>query len=321
MTTEADLTAPVQALLADVRQQFPGEITLAFGEDKAGYLRHDQAQQTYHRDGSLTINVQDVTAIDYTVSHELLHLKLALEGYPKVGWQLTSGDRELDQQLVVTATDLTNSLLHIPIVARQQDLDVLTDDVKKQYWQGVLNLLPAEDLQQPDPLLVFRVLTLVDALAFFQGDTTMMAKDCDQRYRNAFPAAQTFYDKMTAKSLETPFHYRRALVRLYAAFDEWLAANDLPTAKHSQFTTVPAILSQRQTRLEVRQVFQILHSELVTANGKKAAYIGLGVNDDQNAFVLTVPKQVPDQAAYFQKIYSMSVADFYADQQWQLNLR
>lgn len=321
MTTEADLTAPVQALLADVRQQFSGEITLAFGDDKAGYLRHDQAQQTYHRDGSLTINVQDVTAIDYTVSHELLHLKLALEGYPKVGWQLTSGDRELDQQLVVTATDLTNSLLHVPIVKRQQALGVLTADVQKQYWQGVLNLLPAEDLKQPDPLLVFRVLTLVDALAFFQGDPTVMAKDCDQRYRNAFPAAQAFYATMTAKSLATPFHYRRALVRLYVAFDEWLAENDLPTAKQNQFTTVPAIFSERQTRLEVRQVFQILHSELVTANGKKAAYIGLGINDDQNAFVLTVPKQVPDQAAYFQKIYSMSVADFYAAQQWQLNLR
>lgn len=321
MITEAQLAAPVQQLLTEVRQQASGAINLEFGTKKAGYLRHDQAKQTYHSDGSVTVTIQDVTAIDYTVAHELLHLKLALDGYPQVGWQLTSGDRELDQQLVVTATDLTSSLLHIPIVQQEQTLGVLTSEVQQQYWQGILNLLPAEDLKQPDPLFVFRVLTLMDTLVFFQGDTATIATDCQQRYQNAYPEAQKLYAQMTAKPVETPFHYRRALVRLYATFDEWLAAHDLPLAKQNQFTTVPGIFSERQTRLTVRQVFQILHSEMVTANGKKSAYIGLGINDDQNTFVLTVPKQVSDQAAYFQKIYSMSVADFYADQHWRLYLR
>ena len=75
--TEIKLNQTVTDLLSTANSLYPGNISVRFGDTKAGYVRHDQAQQVLD-DGDLTVRVSDITAPNYTASHELLHLLLLL---------------------------------------------------------------------------------------------------------------------------------------------------------------------------------------------------------------------------------------------------
>lgn len=72
-----------QALLDQVNSLYPeGSVFVQFHGDKSGYVRHDQAtQQTIP--GALVIIVTDLTAPNYTASHELLHLLMLLKVFRK----------------------------------------------------------------------------------------------------------------------------------------------------------------------------------------------------------------------------------------------
>ena len=107
MSEKIELNATVQKLLAEVNDRYPdGSVFVQFGDQKTGYVRHDQASQKV-LPGGLFITVNDVTAPDYTASHELLHLLMLLQGFPQIFFSLSLGNAQLDEQMMIMATDLT----------------------------------------------------------------------------------------------------------------------------------------------------------------------------------------------------------------------
>ncbi|PIO82715.1 hypothetical protein BSQ39_03560 [Loigolactobacillus backii] len=307
--TEDQFSQPVLDLLAEVRQRFTGEVKVRVSDESSGYLRHDQAQQVLNPDGSLAILVNDATDVDYTVSHELLHLLMVMQGYPQIYFNLTTNDEALDQQLMATATDLYNAVCHVVVVSEQHKHGLLTDTVKRQYLKGILDVVTPEDPKKADRLLVFRAVSLLDALVFYQGETEFFDDLFTQRYTVAYAAAKQLYQVVSAKPITSPFALRRTVVNFFRAFDQWLESAGLPVAHHDQFTTLAGVFSDRQSRLEVRQVFDVFHSELTTKGSNERAYIGLGKNDQQNTFVVTPPKNEKDSAAYFKELYALSVQE------------
>ena len=156
-----------QALLDQVNSLYPeGSVFVQFHGDKSGYVRHDQAtQQTIP--GALVIIVTDLTAPNYTASHELLHLLMLLKGFPQIFFQLSLGDKELDEQMMIMSTDLYNIAMHRVVVAEQRKHGFITDEIEEQYLKGIEHTLTPE--KEKDDERTLRLLTLLDALVFY-GD-------------------------------------------------------------------------------------------------------------------------------------------------------
>lgn len=314
-------SATVKTLLTEVKQLAKSPVTLEIGSDRAGYLRHDQSYQERSADGSLKVVVADVTNIDYTASHELLHLLLSQQHYPQIHFNLTTHDHDLDQQLEATAVELYHAAVHVPIVAVQKQRGIIDDTVQAQYLKGIETVVPPEDPAKNDRLLIFRTLTLLDALVFYQGQPATAKKVLTARYPIAYQGAEQLYQILADKPIDSPFTLRRAVVKLFAAFDQWLANVGLAQTHHNQFVTLDGVFSQRQTHLEVRQLFQILHSELTLRDNKRSAYIGLGKNDQQNTFVLSAPQAEKKRADFFKQIYGQKMTDFLQKQHLPLLIR
>lgn len=295
-----------QALLDQVNSLYPeGSVFVQFHGDKSGYVRHDQAtQQTIP--GALVIIVTDLTAPNYTASHELLHLLMLLKGFPQIFFQLSLGDKELDEQMMIMSTDLYNIAMHRVVVAEQRKHGFITDETEEQYLKGIEHTLTPE--KEEDDERTLRLLTLLDALVFYGDHISKYEKTLAEKYPLALAAAKKMYAEITKKPIKSPFDMRRSIVKIYSLFDQQMQEWGLPALHNNEYTTLSPVLSARQLRLEMRQVFEIYHSDMKERGTDKRAYVGLRRSDGQNSFTLSAPAQnAPEE---FKKIYDQPVKEF-----------
>ena len=295
-----------QALLDQVNSLYPeGSVFVQFHGDKSGYVRHDQAtQQTIP--GALVIIVTDLTAPNYTASHELLHPLMLLKGFPQIFFQLSLGDKELDEQMMIMSTDLYNIAMHRVVVAEQRKHGFITDEIEEQYLKGIEHTLTPE--KEEDDERTLRLLTLLDALVFYGDHISKYEKTLAEKYPLALAAAKKMYAEITKKPIKSPFDMRRSIVKIYSLFDQQMQEWGLPALHNNEYTTLSPVLSARQLRLEMRQVFEIYHSDMKERGTDKRAYVGLRRSDGQNSFTLPVPAQnAPEE---FKKIYDQPVKEF-----------
>ena len=106
----------------------------------------------------MVIIVTDLTAPNYTASHELLHLLMLLKGFPQIFFQLSLGDKELDEQMMIMSTDLYNIAMHRVVVAEQRKHGFITDEIEEQYLKGIEHTLTPE--KEEDDERTLRLLTL-----------------------------------------------------------------------------------------------------------------------------------------------------------------
>lgn len=316
--TEIKLNSTTQSLLDQVQKIYPGPVIVRFGDQKAGFIRHDQAQQEALGDG-LQITITDITAPDYTASHELLHLLMLLQGFPQIFFQVSfANDPQLDEQLMIMSTDLYDIAMHLVVVKEQRSHGLIDDQIEQLYLKGILETLTRENGQK-DNERTLRLITLLDALVFYGDHIDQYESDLIDNYPVAYEAAKDLYQQLTAKEIDSPFAMRRAIVKLYKQFDTQLAKWGLPALHNNEFVTLSSVLSERQLRLEVRQLFEIFHSDMIDKQTKKQAYIGLNKTDQQNSFVIA--PETDDTAAFFKKYYSKTVQDLFEDMEMPYIIR
>lgn len=207
-----------QALLDQVNQLYPeGTVFVQFHGEKSGYVRHDQATQK-SLPGGLVIIVTDLTAPNYTASHELLHLLMLLRGFPQIFFQLSLGDQQLDEQMMIMATDLYNVAMHRVVVAEQRKQGLIDDQIEAEYLKGIEHTLTKENGDDDERTL--RLLTLLDALVFYGDHIDQYSATLKDNYPVAFAAAQKLYGKITAKPIKSPFDMRRCVIKVFALFDQ-----------------------------------------------------------------------------------------------------
>lgn len=258
---EIKLNATNQALLDEINSLYPdGTVFVQFHGKKSGYVRHDQATQKT-LPGGLFIIVTDLTEPNYTASHELLHLLMLLKGFPQIFFQLSLGDKELDEQMMIMSTDLYNVAVHRVVVAEQRKHGLINDQIEEEYWKGVEHTLTKEGAKDDDERTL-RLLTILDALVFYGDHFDKFADRFKENYPEALAAAQKIYDEITAKPIKSPFDMRRTIIKVYSLFDEQMQQWGLPALHNNEYTTVSPVLSERQLRLEMRQVFEIFHSDM-----------------------------------------------------------
>lgn len=295
-----------QALLDQVNSLYPeGSVFVQFHGDKSGYVRHDQAtQQTIP--GALVIIVTDLTAPNYTASHELLHLLMLLKGFPQIFFQLSLGDKELDEQMMIMSTDLYNVAMHRVVVAEQRKHGFINNQIEEEYLKGIEHTLTPE--KEEDDERTLRLLTLLDALVFYGDNLSKYEKVLEEKYPLALAAAKKIYAEITNKPIKSPFDMRRSIIKIYSLFDQQMQDWGLPALHNNEYTALSPVLSERQLRLEMRQVFEIYHSDMKERGTDKRAYVGLRRSDGQNSFTLPTPaNNAPEE---FKKIYDQPVKEF-----------
>jgi len=318
--TEPKLTQTLTDLLSTTNSLYPGNVTVSFGEEQAGYVRHDQAHQIMHG-GDIEIHVADVTAPNYTASHEMLHLLLLLQGFPQITFNLTTRNDQLDEQLMAIAMELYDAVAHVLVVKKQREHDLIDDEIENLYFKGIYATIDPENPDQADAMMTLRLLTLTDLLVFFNGELSAerLAK-VTADFPQAWAAAQKLYAIIIAKPVDTPFAMRRAVVKLFKAFDEQMALWNLPLLHGSEFVTMQSVFSEHQLRLEVRQLFDVYHSDMLDKTKNTRAYIGLNKGDRQNAFVVPAPAQKTSDA-FFKDLYGKTVKDLFTELDLPFTLR
>lgn len=295
-----------QELLDQVNKLYPeGTVFVQFHGEKSGYVRHDQATQKTIP-GALVIIVTDLTAPNYTASHELLHLLMLLEGFPQIFFQLSLGDKQLDEQMMIMSTDLYNIAMHRVVVAEQRKHGLIDEQVEQLYLKGIEHTLSAE--KEDDDERTLRLLTLLDALVFYGDNLPKYEKALEEKYPVALAAAKKIYAEITKKPIKNPFDMRRTIIKIYSLFDQQMQDWNLPALHNNEYTTLSPVLSERQLRLEMRQVFEIYHSDMKERGTSKRAYVGLRRSDGQNSFTLPAPASETPEA--FKKIYAQPVKEF-----------
>ncbi|MFD1456524.1 IpaB/EvcA family protein [Levilactobacillus lanxiensis] len=307
---DVKLNKEVQSLLDQVNAIYPGKVEVQFiGKLQAGFVRHDQAQQM-QMGKDIAIQVADLTAPNYTASHELLHLLMILSGFPQVFFSLTTGQPQLDEQLMIMGTELYDIVSHEVVVSEQRKHHLIDDNIKDLYLKGVTATIKPE----PNPVddeMTLRTLTLLDALVFFGTDDQDLMAQFTKDYPISFAAAQKLYKVITEKPVDSPFSLRRNVVKLFKAFDAQLEAWNLPALHNTEFTTLTSVLSKRQLSLQVKQIFELYHSDMHEKTTQRRGYVGFNHADEQNAFVLPAPAPKDDTPEYFTKIYSMTVEELF----------
>ena len=82
----------------------------------------------------------------------------------------------------------------------------------------------------------------------------------------------------------------------------------LPALHNNEYTTLSPVLSERQLRLSLRQVFEIYHSDMKERGTSKRAYVGIRRSDGQNSFTMPAPN--PETPAEFKRLYVQPVKEF-----------
>ncbi|GLB47236.1 hypothetical protein WR164_12150 [Philodulcilactobacillus myokoensis] len=305
-----ELNDKTQSLINVVNKYFPGKVQVQFiGKLQSGYVRHDQAQVV--QDGkNLFVQVADLSAPNYTASHELLHLLMTLRGFPQIYFSLSNGNQQLDQELEIMGTELYDIISHFVVVSEQRKHGLITDEIEQMYFKGIKATIKPE----PHPLdneMMLRLATLLDANVFYGDQFNKWEPELKKLYPVSLAAAKKLYRIITEKPTDSPFGLRRNVVKLFKAFDEQLKDWNLPPLHNLEFATIGSVLSKRQLGLQVRQLFSIYHSELHEKKTNRRAYVGFNKTDDQNSFVIAAPVGKNDTPTYFKKLYDKTVEDLF----------
>ncbi|KRN27152.1 IpaB/EvcA family protein [Liquorilactobacillus mali] len=306
--TEVSLNEQTKDLLKKARIGFPNEIKVIYKDEKAGFIRHDQAQQ-YLSGGDLVIEVNDTTCPDYTLTHELLHLLVRINNVPEIIFNLTTKNQNLDNNFLATGFELYNTILHFEIYDMQRQMGLFSEKIQDLYLKGITETLKPEPETEVDNVMVLRIVQLFDALVFFGKEVQKVAVVFEENYPRAYHAARQLFEAATKKDLAGVQGIHRAVIRVFTQFDECLDELGLMGMNLREFVTLTPVVSERQLKLEVRQVFNIKNSQMNDVYQDKPAYIGLGIYNEQNSFVITAPKVNSDK--FFKDLYGMRVADFF----------
>lgn len=308
---EPNLQAATLELLNRARQLSPTPLEVIYRNQKVGYILPDQGQQ-YLSGGGWCFDISDLTAPDFTLSHQLLNYLMLLEKQvPQISFNLTTNDLQLDAKLMASGMALYQTVLNTTIYQQQADIGILTEEIKEAYFKGVLAQLPPES-EQGNQLASLRMATLLDALVFFKDEEPAVMAKFQELYPNAFEQAELMYQMLQQKPVTTPIQIRRGIVRLYRMFDKCLRDLQFQSLRLSEFVTVSLVLTENQTMTKMKNLFEIYHTEWQDNLQFKSAYIGRLKTDQQNSFVINAPEQVEQE--YFKNLYDMPVAVFLRQQ-------
>lgn len=301
MTVTLPLNPKVQALLQQEREHIaPQKLELeVVGPDS---LVLDPTASKIIRDpqNNLHLMIPNPRFANFIVAHELLHLQQ--EGRQSIKISSAHQDHsEIDQVLLTLGRIMLESLVHVPMRAHlvaAAALDQPTQLAMRQYYTH--NLLHDAPGTGEATTMMANSLQLFDARIFLTAEqvaATSWATD----YPQAWAIADQLWQVATSKDLRTNRDLRGTLLKLLKLFAEQQAG--LPV-EFSRDLLVTPVLSPRELKLRVEQLFQLWHDP-----AKQSDYLVISKKDDQATWCLSLSAKQQTKAAMLQR-YQLTVAEF-----------
>ena len=177
----------------------------------------------------------------------------------------------------------------------------------EEYLKGVDTALrPRVELDLPN-MRFYRTLIMFDGMIFGEHAN-------DEDWKHNFPTSFKYASKLVeiaeANDLTVPFQFRRALVNVLDAYNEIIISNGYQGMHFHTFLNVTPVISKRQLRLTLNQVYQIKHSEYKNRATGKDAFDLIAINDGQSIATLNLdPSKVTPE--FYQAFYQHTLEEVF----------
>lgn len=267
-------------------------------------LTLDQANHEI-KENEINVVVTNEVYRDFVLAHELYHVEIELSDGPKIYNSVTSGHNDVDGRIISTANSLQETLEHALIVKKQIEDGTYTDDIKEKYFEGMEKALDPGVEIDPANMRFFRTLLIFDTMIFGEHDKDDYLKE---EYPTSFKYAKKLSDVIDENDLTSNFQSRRALIRLLEDYNDVIISNGFEGMHYHEFLNITPVISERQLRLNLNQVYQIKHSGFTDRKYNEKAFVLLGINDGQSVASLDIdPNKVDPQ--FYQRYYQQTVKE------------
>lgn len=292
-----------------IEQQYNKKIEVFADFIPNDHLTLDQADHKTNGD-KIQVIITNEKYSEFVLSHELHHIELELSDEPSISSALTTGKADRDGRVLAFANSMFETLEHVTVLKRQKADGTYTDEVKSEYLKGIeAALRPKVELDRAN-MRFYRTLIMFDALIF--GERSQEAE-----WEHDFSTSYKYADKMAKiaeeNDLSVPFQFRRALVNCMDTYNEIIISNGYQGLHFHTFLNVTPVVSERQLRLSLNQVYQIKHSEYKNRATGRDGFALIGLNDSQSVATLNLdPAKVTPE--FYKAFYQYTVEQVFKEQ-------
>lgn len=302
-----ELIPAVQQLLDKVNEGFDQPLMITVTGTPNAQLRNSDGDTVIDEDLRGHITVTNPLAVDYTVSHELWHLLITLLDYPAIGTAVHTPNNDFNNEMRAIAAGLEAAVKHRIVAGWQAENGILTPEVLKAVRAGIEADTPEEVGTDDDGMILTRVFNLLDGLVLLGGPDSDLISAWYRKYPMTLGFATELYNLLIDSDLSEARTYRTTIIKMFRQFNETMAAVGL-NLDFAGFIVVPPVLSKRQLRLAMNQLYLLTDSDYISDKPHTTAYTALGKSDDQAAFVLQLD-QNQTKPEYFQKLYAAPLGE------------
>lgn len=297
----------VQELLDKVNEGFDEPIAITVDGPVTPELRNGDGDTEVDAQLRGHLRITNTFDVDYTASHELWHVLLRLMNFPSTGTAVHTENQDYNDQMRAIAGGLEASVTHRLIAGWQSEANLLTNNTLKAVRAGIEADTPVEVSKEDDGMVLTRIFNLLDGLIVLGGPDSDMISAWYTKYPMALGFATELFNTLAGFDLSEPRGYRAAIVKMFKQFNETMSVMGL-NLDFANFIVVPPVLSKRQLRLSMNQLYLLADSEYLSDKPHTQAYTALGKSDDQAAFVLQLDKN-QTKPEYFQALYAKPLGE------------
>ncbi|AUI71821.1 hypothetical protein COSHB9_08560 [Companilactobacillus alimentarius] len=304
-----DLSTNIVEQVQKIEQQYNKKIKIYSDYSDHEFLTLDQA--------SHQIKGQDIQVVitnekykTFVLAHELYHIALELSDEPSISCAVTSGKQDYDGRILAVANSVFETLEHFSVMRDQQADGTYTDEIKAEYLKGIEAALhPKVELDIAN-MRFYRTLIIFDGIIFSNHAN-------DQKWQEEFPKSFKYANNLVKiaeeNDLSDAFHFRRALVNALDSYNEIILYSGYEGLGFHEFLNITPVLSKRQLRLSLNQVYQVKHSSFKNRATGKDAFVLLGLNDSQSVTTLDInPDKVTPE--FYKAFYQYQISDVFKEE-------
>lgn len=293
----------------NIEQQYNKKIEVFSDYEQQDFLTLDQADHVI-KDDIIKVSITNEKYAEFVLSHELHHIELELSDEPSISSALTTGKQDFDGRVLAIANSVFETLEHVTVLKKQREDGTYTDEIKTEYLKGIEAALhPKVELDRAN-MRFYRTLIMLDGMIFSEHA-------CDDEWQQEFAMSYKYADKMAKiiedNDLTVPFQFRRALVNTLDAYNEIIISNGYQGLHFHTFLNITPVVSKRQLRLSLNQVYQIKHSEFRNRATGRDGFVLIGINDGQGVATLNLdPQKVTPE--FYKTFYQYTVEQVFKEQ-------
>lgn len=311
-----DLSTSIVEQVQKIEQEYNKKVEIYSDYSKQEFLTLDQASHEVNGD-IVKVVITNEKYSEFVLAHELYHIALELSDEPSIFCAVTSGKPDYDGRILAIANSIFETLEHISVLKSQKADGTYTDEVKEEFLKGIEAALTPKVSLDLANMRFYRTLIMFDGIIFSEHAQ-------DDKWKDEFPTSYKYAEKLVkiaeANDLSSAFHFRRALVNALDTYNEIILSNGYEGLGYHEFLNITPVLSERQLRLSLNQVYQVKHSSFKNRATGKDAFVLLGINDGQSVTTLDIdPGKVTPE--FYKAFYQYKIIDVFEKEEVKYLIR